>query len=1129
MTKTAIRYFVALCCVLTATVALAAVNNWPVVKWIGPDGGKWSNPDNWVVNEGTATEAHRCPTNWDNVVIPATDAPLTLDNDIKSLYLVTIKFTGTQPITLTGNRYTLHGFGEYAYASFVSESTAAVTNATDITLSSSIVGLSCVNKNAKAVITGLVKKDTNESIVPQGDGRLVFAGGLDAPLALLKPLSAMTVDFDGMVKVKDVNYGSYPAQAGFIYNFNAAGNLWTNVMVGTWGVININAANGFSPHTVLRWKNDAQTMDDVSVITFKGDQTIDRIISTDPTYGGVFKDKSKLNGLNNGVLTLKATDNATCYARLYGAFSLVYDPLGDFTQEFIGRTSDMSGSITVKGGTLRVSGANVFSTVSTVTIAAGGALDVATDAAVTAFPAVQDLTLEAGATLYLTNGAVNAFATDAVRLNLKTGAKIVVSDTAVLSFANVMVDGVQQPVGSYTGASGVPGTIKADWLEGAATVSVKAAAGVNYWVKPVSGNWEDASKWSQGVVPTAGQAVYVVAAGADYTVTINDRVDQAGAWTVSNANGCATLQIAGIASNKTQAVTLDEGGVLEVAAGGLYSVNGTPQLKVGPGATWRVAGGTCDLIGNAPRYFTFAGDSAHTSTVEVTSGTLVIGTTTTYPLKVPEFGLLKATGGQVKIRRAGDWGQRLAYTTGGKIDISGTAEYILDGSGGGNYFSLFGDGETVFSGTSRFKTSTSSGSIGVCATAADKRAEWTICDEARINWFQDANLRVGNSVGTNILNFASSADQGYSSSGNRRMADLCFVGCDGGYGEINVSNGYVPLGYGNGVRVGGTMATTLAGRKTCAGCEGRLRVSGGVLDMKGAVSLEWWFANSLFPPGSLTFGYGAFTLETSGRPYKGYMDLAGGIVTNKTDVILGAGYGTGTWTQSGGNAFVGYSETVGLRLGVVGGEGRMDLTGGTLTGYGTTWIGGSPLQSFGDVGTALVARAEFPYHRHDATGKLRIAGGAFKAEKFVYWMNAPVVYVGADGAGEIEMDGAAGSFEAARVVLSNSVIEAGTEYEAKTSATLRFTLDADGAVSPLKATSSLVVTPGSKLVVDVSKVTAETWKARNLVVTPSMVGTFAATDIEVVGPAARASRVKVRQSATGVRLYDGRGLLIFIK
>ena len=1087
------------------------------VTWIGPDNGKWSDPENWV----TETGSHKSPAAWDYIVIPATEAPLTLENDIKNLTSIrSITFTGTKPITLTGNSYMLYT-GD---ADSLKTETGVVTNATDISFGDYNAILRC---GSRVVFTGLIAKNSGNSIRPCGTGRITFAGGIKAPGADLKPVDSTIVDFDSPIAVRNVNY-STPVQSGFTYNFNVAGNSWSNIMIGTWGTMNATVANAFSPNTVFRWKNDAASMNDTGSYSFKGDQTIDRIVSGDPTNNGVLRDKFKVNGSGNSVLTLRSTADALAYAHLSGAFSLVYDPVGDWTQEFVGRTSEMVGSIAVKGGTLRVSGANVFSAVPTVTVSSGATLDVATVGSVVAFPAVKDLTLEAGATLCLTNGAVNAFTSDKVFLDLKDGAKIVLGDEAVLSFANVMVDGIQQQVGSYTGADGVPGAKKVSWLEGSAVVAVKADPSINCWVKPVSGDWEDGTKWSQLAAPTAGQTVFVTAFGADYTVTINDAVNQGGAWKIANSEGTAKLAVAATVSNLTHAVELDEGGVLEVVTDGQYTVNGTPQLTVGPGATWRVAGGTCELIGNAPRNFAFAGENARTSAVEMTSGTFVISTSTTYPFKVPEFGLLKATGGQVKVRRASDWGTRLVYTTGGRIEISGTAEYILDSSKQSNYANLFGDGETVFSGTSQFKSSPSttvSGTIGVGATAAGKRAELTFRDAAQIKYVDTGSFRAGSGVGTSIVHFASSAVQG----GGQRVQDHCFVGCDGGYGEIDISGGYVPLGHNYGVRVGGSSATTLGGRTTCAGCEGCIRVSGGVLDAKGTTSLQWGFSGSLYPPGALSLGYGAFTLETSGRPYRGHVDMTGGIVTNLTDTILGAGYGTGTWTQSGGDAFLGQSETAGLRIGVVGGEGLLDLAGGNLTSYGSVWIGGSPLQSFGAAGTALVERAEFPYHRHDATGRIRIAGGSFKTAKLYSWSPVPVVYVGADGAGEIEMDGAAGSFVAAQLVLSNSVVEAGTGYEATTSAKLKFTLDADGKVSPVEATSRCVVTPGSKLVLDVSKVSADITRGQKLLATPQMIGAFAEDDIEIVGPAEKVAQVKIRQTPQGVRMGLTCGAVLIVR
>jgi fibronectin-binding autotransporter adhesin len=96
-----------------------------------------------------------------------------------------------------------------------------------------------------------------------------------------------------------------------------------------------------------------------------------------------------------------------------------------------------------------------------------------------------------------------------------------------------------------------------------------------HWASPVSGNWNDPTKWSTGAVPTSVQTAYLDAAGS-YTVTVNAG-QTVGAVFVA---GGATLNVANpLAINN--ASTVDLGGVMVLDNGGTLS---------GPGA-WTIDGG----------------------------------------------------------------------------------------------------------------------------------------------------------------------------------------------------------------------------------------------------------------------------------------------------------------------------------------------------------------------------------------------------------------------------------------------------------------------------------------------------------------------------------------------------------
>jgi hypothetical protein len=185
-----------------------------------------------------------------------------------------------------------------------------------------------------------------------------------------------------------------------------------------------------------------------------------------------------------------------------------------------------------------------------------------------------------------------------------------------------------------------------------------------------------------------------------------------------------------------------------------------------------------------------------------------------------------------------------------------------------------------------------------------------------------------------------------------------------------------------------------------------------------------------------------------GRPFKGEMYVSGGSVTNvQSNIIIGGGYATGYFEMTGGKTVMEMSSRE-LMVGFAGGIGTCAMKGGSMTGGGNVYVGGSFTNVIGQ-GEQFV---DFgcPVDRHDAEGTLVVSGGSIQF--------GGTCYVGANGAGTVEMSGTGGTLSFGGLVTSNTAAFA-------TSSTLKFTLGAEG-VSPIAVSGNTKLTDGTKIEVD---------------------------------------------------------------
>lgn len=112
--------------------------------------------------------------------------------------------------------------------------------------------------------------------------------------------------------------------------------------------------------------------------------------------------------------------------------------------------------------------------------------------------------------------------------------------------------------------------------------SATAFAADIFWDSAVDGDWDDASKWTGGVVPGASDNVFITVAGT-YTVTLDDTDRSVNSVTVGAASGAQTLFVWNHTLSLAAASEIKTNGVLQMRSatldgGGSIELNGLTRL-----------------------------------------------------------------------------------------------------------------------------------------------------------------------------------------------------------------------------------------------------------------------------------------------------------------------------------------------------------------------------------------------------------------------------------------------------------------------------------------------------------------------------------------------------------------------
>jgi hypothetical protein len=749
--------------------------------------------------------------------------------------------------------------------------------------------------------------------------------------------------------------------------------------------------------------------------------------------------RTTLNSMSStsaaATLTLKGTADAVTYIRLEDTVSVVWDPAGDFTQDFRNREHTTKGSLVVKGGTMRVSGKNSFLNVPSVDVISG-AFDVSsTNSSHAALPSLEWLKIGAAGKFIVTNNSVVALSAGGTIARISTGGKFVLAGGVALDFAALLLDGVSVAADTYTSAN-------CSWIEGAGSVVVRSSnpAGYSFWKSATSGSWNDAGKWNGGV-PGASTKAYVWADGAEYTIAVDSSVVLPASLEVAPESGRATVDVSAPLADPGMTMTISTNGVLKVSAGGSFTSTGkSSTIAVKDGGQWLVDGGNV-VITNFSGSFFVSGTGTDTGRITVASGLFRHCTKAANSrLSLRTGGLFEATGGRLEFPYDS---VNPLYVKGGRLAVVGNVEFTPQGIA--TPYPDFGTGETVFSGSSRFLIESTGANLAIRPGAANETAYVTFRENA---WFQNYifALRIGGTMGgIGRVDFAGPQWQGRHEWKNWDIAVWFNVGCNAGYGEMNVMDGLVPVGA-CGLSIAGL---TNSNNVPSGVVQGRVNVSGGCMRVLGTEFGAWSKG-----PHALVVGDGMYCRTVlDGHPFEGELHVSGGSVTNvQCNLIVGGGYGKGYFEMTGGETVMASAANE-LMVGFAGGLGTCAIKGGSITGRGNVYVGGSFTNVIGQ-GEQFV---DFgcPVDRHDAEGALVVSGGIMQF--------GGTCYVGANGAGTVEMSGTGGTLSLGGLVTSNTTAIA-------TSSALKFTLGADG-VSPIVVSGGTKLTDGTKIGVDFTKYT----------------------------------------------------------
>lgn len=1064
--------------VLAAGLAQAATLTWSGAG----DGRTFGDAANW-----TPAQA---PVAGDALVF-ANGAALTVENDVADLRVASLTFSGAGATTVNGLpiEIRLSGVGlknagaltVNAPLAFTQPAACQFQPAADATFNGEIAIASGATFKVADTANGKNLKLSFNGGVTGLDGRFIVSQ--QGQYYFTKPF-----------RVRKFECAEYK---GKTLHLQCAGNLTREFPHFWYSALSVEHPDAFDPACVLGFAETSYKESNVHVSSwyFNGNSaTACRIWSGKPAYNGndtrwVNADHFWADMVSNGsramTLTLKGDADSRTWALLHGALSVVWDPVGDYTQTFLDRTQDTTGSLTVKRGAIRLDGTNSFANVPAITVAPNARFELFTTNTA-ALAGVTALKLGEGAKFLSQATAVTPFgATPKAGARICGTSRFVLPGATALQLASLIVDGVPVAAGTYTSET-LP------QVEGSGTLVVAGLPLGTYWTGAAGdGKWSTAENWSAGL-PSASNPAYIRKAGT-YAISI-DGLTTAGNVTLDKEEGEATLDVASDWT-MTQGV-LDVGGHAKVAVGasgaftydgtGVASASSAPNVALHDGGALVVDGGVVNITNLTGRCSLYGGTGSE-GRIEISSGDVSVRIKSGADgLAFQKGGLLKMTGGTFAFNH-------VPVQTGGAIDCSGTASVLIDYHA---FTTMFKTITARFAGQSRlyWKTMKNAQNQTLYArfrwspNGAGETNLFEVVDQASFDFSPADQTYIGSGTGTSILRL--------DTTGKVHFGNAAGIAFGNGVGIIEIKRGYTqynsyscPIGaLENGTQPGETRVPL-----------GILRMTGGGFYARTNRDAKDRYEGLILADAQ--YGRGSATWNPTG-----VVELAGGAITNNGLLIAGCGGGFGRVTQSGG-AFVQLQPSRRAVIGFKGGTGLYEISGGTARFESEVFVGGAPTNRL-DRYVATIADT------HPGRGTLRVTGGVFEAKR--------PLSVSLDGAGAVEI-GADGLLKATDLVLASSVDgrDAATTYPAQ------LTFRPGAATSGrIEASGTLTVATDARLTVDLADYASR--KSLQLATYAAREGAFAPENVTIL-PETAARRFAVVQSDTGIRLCSSSGTCVIFR
>ncbi len=1082
----------------------------------GANDGKWSSAANWDTP----------PVSGNDDALIFTGGAVTCENDIDDMSIGGICCRGTGTKTFNGKTIILNAmpFTGYNANNGSLSRTYTLSNACTIVYNAKLdfsntgrilldpgVGSATFNgdifvRKGKTLYIGdpyAKKRDT-------GPARpFYFNGRIDAPegTIVLSQWAQSTLYINGAVDVLNFNF-DYPASAMYLPEFAGGVKIRSGLLHHWYGPLHFRCGDVFGEDLPVMdiglsyWSNGEK-----GTVFLDGHTVVIDRLGPGSRAANYPADETgnSFHSSTPATLWMKATGDTSTSNIVRGAVSVVWDPdTSARTIDFKGRKSNTSGSIEVKRGTFRISGAAAFVNVPSIQLGAGTVFEMSSTAtAIRPLNSLTALQMDVGARFVVADGTTTPFAADdALMIRMDSSARLVVPSGFAQKVKHMIVNGVPYAAGKYTGEGGTEGTV-VDQIEGTGVIEVSGEDAVTYWTGLAGdGLWSTAGNWQNGV-PVPGGLARVWKEGT-YSIAGPSAID-AGRLETDVHSGRATLDLGAPLAIDGTVFDIGTNSTLNLGSAGGGSVEYASPENVG--ATSNVVyvhdGGELAISGVFTTSNLYGRICAKDAAVRIDDAVVNAAP----PANVSYGYVLYVDGGTLAISNST---VTLGYNFNDASHLS--TRPMLQTRGGAKttihntylrldqwiWGSIFGTGETTLSGSTQLSLHGYIRSY-FAADAEGEECRVRITDSATVSGMQE--LAVGDYYerSRSIVTIDSPSASVSAGSGLQ-------IGCTKGYGEINVQAGRLNGGGAYGSHLGYKRPSD--GSAAATGCfpTGVVKVAGGAFNARGNVG------NS--HPLGLIVGDGSCVLEMSGVTSRmtGILELSSGAVTNGGGyAIIGLLYGYGRVVQTGGT----FRSTISVPsvIGMAGGEGEWVQSGGLATFNRNLYLGGVSTNVLGAGTWTHGGFAAF----HNARGLVDVSGGNL----ITVGTNYDIV-VSSDGEGTLSLSGK-GSVAARDIILTNTVDSAAGVTRVST---LKFAADASGESGVLTAARDLVIAEDAKFVFDLSAYAGKKTLFR-LASAKNVKGAFALGNVEFIGPYAKFA--ELRQTGTTIEVSLNRGTMILFK